>query len=88
MSDNIKESSEIARVQIFQACSIWKISVFFGILMPLCHFQAKYKQIIAEAQASTTRGTMHILHFKSLCSLFDLHHSLASRVKIAEYGHS
>jgi hypothetical protein len=39
--------------------------------MFLCCFQAKFKQIIAEAQSSTTCGTTHILQNLSLSPLLD-----------------
>jgi hypothetical protein len=53
MSDNVGERSEIARIQIFVdqfALAYLEFSPFFfliWILMFICHFQAKQKQITA-----------------------------------------
>ena len=60
--------------------------------MFLCRFQAKFKQIIAEAQSSTTRGTTHILQNMSLSLLLDttvlltkLTHTRLENMVIAKY---
>ena len=60
--------------------------------MFLCCFQAKFKQIIAEAQSSTTRGTKHILQNLSLSLLLDttvlltkLTHTRLENMVIAKY---